>query len=146
MADPPAAERPLLSADFHVVMADVDMAHILYYATPLRWAERVLTRWRREIGLPVSAMLTSGKGSPVVETRITYARPLRMDDAVQARLWLDSRGRRAYTLRCDFHAGADGPIANQVWITQVPVELGENGSMRACDLPPEMAEALDRAA
>jgi hypothetical protein len=45
-----AMAEPLLSTDFHVGKADVDTAMVLFYATPLRGAEPVLAKWRREIG------------------------------------------------------------------------------------------------
>lgn len=137
--------EPLFRDVFHVVMADVDMAQVLYYGTPLRWAERILSRWRREVGLSVSEMLRSGQGSPVVETRVTYLRPLRMDEEVEGLLWLSARGQRAYTMRVDFTAGAGGALTNQVWITQVPVEVTAGGRLNVCELPPETAAVLDRA-
>jgi YbgC/YbaW family acyl-CoA thioester hydrolase len=138
--------EPLLSTRFHVCMADVDAAMILFYATPLRWAERVLSQWRREIGLPVSEMLRSGVGSPVVKTEVTYVRPMHMDEEVEAELWLANRSRRSYTLRCQFNAGPGGPVATQVWITQVAVSVGDDGQMHSTELPGDIAEVLDGAA
>ena len=48
-----------------VVMADVDAASILYFATPYRWQELLFTGWMHSIGHPVSGLLGSGRGCPV---------------------------------------------------------------------------------
>jgi hypothetical protein len=69
-----------------------------------------------------------------------------MDEEVEAELWLADRSRRAYTLRCQFNAGPGGPLATQVWITQVAVSIGDDGEMHATELPGDIAEVLDGAA
>jgi acyl-CoA thioesterase FadM len=118
---------PLFSRQFHVSMADVDAAEILFYATPLLWAERLLTDWRRSIGLPVSGMLAQGLGSPVVRTEVTYSRPLRLDDPVEATLWPVRLSARSFTVLCRFAAGRGGPVATEVQITQVTVRKDGDG-------------------
>ena len=35
-----------------VTMADVDAAGIIYFASPLRWAEKLFTTWAHEMGHP----------------------------------------------------------------------------------------------
>jgi len=133
---------PLLTARFHVVMADVDAAQILYFATPLRWAERMFSRWRREVGLPMSEMLRTGTGTPAVRSEITYAASLHLDEEVEATMWCDRRSTRSYTTRYDFAAGPEGPLATQVWLTQATIERDADGRMRSVPIPGDLAAAL----
>jgi acyl-CoA thioesterase FadM len=137
---------PLFTTRFHVSMGDVDAAMILFYATPMHWAERVLSQWRRDIGQSVSSMLAGGSGSPVVHAEVDYLRPMRLDDEVEATLWLGARSPRSYTLICRFAAGPGGPVGAQVSITMVWVEVGEDGAMHSAPVPPEMVAALEAGA
>ncbi len=134
---------PLFTRRFYVSMADVDAAMILFYATPLLWAERLLSDWRREAGHSVSRMLVEGLGSPVVRTEITYLRPMRLDDEVEATLWFKARSARSFTVVCQFAAGVGGPVGAEVLITQVTIELDEYGEMRPAAVPADFVAALE---
>jgi acyl-CoA thioester hydrolase len=133
---------PLFRSQFHVTMADVDAAQILFYAAPLMWAERMMTAWRRESGFPLSRMLAESRGSPVVRTEVLYHRPLRLDDEVAGALWLKGRSRRSFTLLSCFTAGADGPLAVEVSVTQVSVEADADGALVPTELCDEFAAQL----
>jgi acyl-CoA thioesterase FadM len=106
---------------------------------------RMLTDWRREAGFSVTRMLEQRQGSPVVRTEVTYARPMRLDDEVDATMWYLGRSARSFTLRFRFAAGADGPVAAQVQITQVTVEVDEHGEMRPTGVPTDVVAALETA-
>ena len=45
-------------------MADVDAAGIIYYASPLRWAEVLLGDWLEQSGHSIAAMLGGRRGDP----------------------------------------------------------------------------------
>jgi acyl-CoA thioesterase FadM len=134
---------PLFRREFHVSMADVDAAEILFYATPLLWAERLLTDWRRSIGQPVSEMISAGLGSPVVRTQVTYSHPLRLDDPVEATLWFKARTNRSFTVLCRFAAGPEAPVAAEVQITQVTVRR-DGDAVRSVPVPEELVSELER--
>jgi acyl-CoA thioesterase FadM len=133
----------LLTRRFHVTMSDVDATTALYYASPMLWAGRMLTDWRLESGRPVSAMLASGQGTPVVRAEVTYTRPMRLDDEVEATMWFLERSRRTFTLACRFALGPGGPIGAEVRIVQTAVAVGEDGAFRSTELPADLVAGLE---
>ena len=82
-----------------VVMADVDGAGILYYATPYRWAEEMFTGWLHELGHPVSDVLAAGQGCPAVSSCASYARALSLDMVVECTLAPDHLGTTSFGVR-----------------------------------------------
>ena len=56
----------LIERSWRVTMADVDAAGIIYYASPLRWAEVLLGDWLEQSGHSIAAMLGAGEATPVV--------------------------------------------------------------------------------
>jgi hypothetical protein len=51
-------ESPLVTDRFLVAMADTDATRVIYYGTPLRWAERLVTTWFVEVGFPTITAAT----------------------------------------------------------------------------------------
>jgi acyl-CoA thioesterase FadM len=90
----------LIEGSWRVRMADVDMAGVIYYGAPLRWAEMMLGDWLDRCGQSLSAMLAAGDAIPVVAAEVRYRSPLTLDD--QCRLGLSARraGRTSFTVRC----------------------------------------------
>jgi len=133
---------PLLTQRFHVTMADIDGLGILFYVSPLLWAERLLSGWRREAWIPFREMLATGQVSPVVHTEISYLSPLRMDDEVEGALWCVGRSDRSFTVAARFAAAADGRMAAEVRIKMAFVRIhGE--TMEPAPLPPDLVAALE---
>jgi acyl-CoA thioester hydrolase len=79
-------------------MADVDAAGIIYFGAAPPWAERLFTGWLADLGQPMSRLIADDRACPVVEARISYRAPLRLDDVVE--LELDARriGERSFTV------------------------------------------------
>jgi acyl-CoA thioesterase FadM len=102
-----------------VVMADVDAASILYFATPYRWQELLFTGWMHAIGHPVSGLLGSGNGCPAVKSSATYLRPLRLDDLVRCQLSCEEIGRTSFEVSMRGYAEASGELAVQTWTRHV---------------------------
>jgi acyl-CoA thioesterase FadM len=116
--------KPLHEVRLRVVMADVDAAGILYFATPYRWQEMLFTDWMQAIGHPVSGLLGSGRGCPAVRSSCTYARPLRLDDFVRCELACEDVGRTSFEVGLRGYAEADGELAVQTATRHVWVEDG----------------------
>jgi YbgC/YbaW family acyl-CoA thioester hydrolase len=134
---------PLATDSFHVVMGDTDAAGVIYFAAPFHWAERLTNTWMQSAGLPLSRMLNDGFGLPAVRAEASYHHPLRLDDVVEASLWLQKRTTRSAAFRSEFRrAGHD--IAVVVLLTQVFVMDGEDG-MTAVPLPPAFVAAAGEA-
>jgi acyl-CoA thioester hydrolase len=130
---------------FHVTMGDVDAAGVLYFGAPLRWLDRLMGAWMREIGLPISGLLARGEGAPAVHTETDYRSPLRLDDPVEAVLSHLGHGRTSYTLGAEFsHAEAIKPAVEvrftAVWASH-EVRDGE-ATMRSTPLPDQLLRAF----
>ena len=71
----------LIERSWRVTMADVDAAGIIYYASPLRWAEVLLGDWLEQTGHSIATMLGGNEAIPVVgpsfrdATRVAGANP-----------------------------------------------------------------------
>ncbi len=115
---------PLREVRLRVVMADVDAAGILYFATPYRWQELLFTGWMHAIGHPVSGLLQSGNGCPAVRSSCTYLRPLRLDDFVRCELACEETGRTSFEIGMRGYEAASGELAVQTATRHVWVEGG----------------------
>jgi acyl-CoA thioester hydrolase len=105
-----AGESPLVTGRFLVAMADTDATRVIYYGTPLRWAERLVTTWLVEVGFPTSDALQTGRGLPAVHVEVTYLSPLRLDELVDAAMFLERLGGSSSTFRAEFNLeGATRP-------------------------------------
>jgi acyl-CoA thioester hydrolase len=135
--------RPLLVERFRVVMGDTDAARVIYFGAPPRWAERITTTWLASVGLSLSDMFRAGTGLPAVRLEVDYTAPLRLDDEVEARLWVKERSERSVTFRTEFRRVANRDLACQVLLTQVFVLVDVDG-VRSAPLPAEIVAALDR--
>jgi YbgC/YbaW family acyl-CoA thioester hydrolase len=136
----------VLTERFRVAMADVDAAGIIYYATPLRWAERITSAWLADIGLPIRRILADGLGAPAVRTEVLYHEPLAVDDEVEASLSLERAGSTSFTSRVDFRRAGRPEIAVEVRTVQVWVRLGhdEARTLAATPLPAAITRAAAR--
>lgn len=122
---------PLRTERFRVAMADVDAAGIIYYATPLRWAERLTSAWLADIGLSIRRILAEGAGFPAVRTEVVYRRPLAVDDVVESSLALERVGRTSFTGLVQFRRDADGgAVAVEVRTVQTWVRMGDDARGR----------------
>ncbi|WP_329537443.1 acyl-CoA thioesterase (plasmid) [Streptomyces sp. NBC_01450] len=121
-ADPrKSGSAPLLRRRFRVAVGDTDAAQVIYFAAPTRWAERLSSEWLADVGFATSKMLASGFGLPAVHCELSYHSPLRLDDELDATLWLDTLSTRSLTFRSDF-ALIDAPEpAVRMHLTQVYV-------------------------
>lgn len=88
-----------------VTMADVDAAGIIYFVTPLRWAERMSTGWLHEIGHSLTSMFAAGVTIPAVAVQVEYRSQLTLDDRVRLELSVEAVGTTSFTLRCEGFVG-----------------------------------------
>jgi acyl-CoA thioesterase FadM len=135
-------DAPLFTRRFHVNMSDIDGLGVLFYATPLFWAERLMCDWRRTAWLTLSEMLATGLATPVVHTEIFYTRPLRLDDEVEGTIRFVGRSERSFTLSIAFASVTDGGPAVEVRIKQVFVRLAD-GMMGPATIPAEFVAVLE---
>lgn len=102
-----------------VTMADVDAAGIIYFATPLRWAERMSTGWLHATGHSLASLFASGVTIPAVAVHVDYRSHLKLDDPVRLELSADAVGTTSFTFRCDAFPGDSGTAAVRSRVTHV---------------------------
>ena len=137
----------LIERFWRVTMADVDAAGIIYYASPLRWAEVLLGDWLEQAGHSISAMLGAGEAIPVVGVEVRYRAPLSLDDHLRLRLSAQRIGTTSFTTRCDVWGPRTGQPAVEVAVTHAfggyaPPRSGQGAVVSKQALPPWLRKAL----
>ncbi|HET6735226.1 acyl-CoA thioesterase [Mycobacterium sp.] len=133
----------LAREQFRVVMGDTDAARVIYFGAPLGWAERLMTTWFADAGLPTSSTIDSGRGYPAVRAEVAYRSPLRLDDQVFGTLLTGAITNRSVTFHAQFATGFEAPPAVEVWLTKVHVRFDVDGS-EAIPLDASLLAAFDR--
>jgi YbgC/YbaW family acyl-CoA thioester hydrolase len=82
-----------------VTMADVDAAGIIYFASPLRWAEKLYAHWTHSLGHSHRQMFSEGVATPAVNVTVDYRSHLSLDDEVRLELAAARIGVTSFTLR-----------------------------------------------
>jgi YbgC/YbaW family acyl-CoA thioester hydrolase len=128
-------------------MADVDAAGIIYYASPLRWAEVLLGDWLERSGHSIAAMLGGNEAIPVVGVEVRYRAPLSLDDHLRLRLSAQRIGTTSFTTRCDVWGPHAGDPAVEVTVTHafggyVPPRPGQGAVVTKQALPSWLRKAL----
>jgi YbgC/YbaW family acyl-CoA thioester hydrolase len=137
----------LIERSWRVTMADVDAAGIIYYASPLRWAEVLLGDWLEQTGHSIAAMLGGNEAIPVVGVEVRYRAPLSLDDHLRLRLSAQRIGTTSFTTRCDVWGPRTGPPAVEVAVTHAfggyaPPRSGQGAVVSKQPLPPWLRKAL----
>jgi YbgC/YbaW family acyl-CoA thioester hydrolase len=141
----------LIEREWRVTMADVDAAGILYYASPLRWAEMLLGDWLERSGHSLSSMFAAGEATPAAAVTIRYRVPLSLDDHCSLRLSAGRIGKTSFTVCCAVWGTRDGwgdeRLAVEVESTHTYVSLarrpGGGADLAKQPLPAWLTQALD---
>lgn len=105
----------MLYADrFLVTMADVDAAGIIYFASPLRWAEKLYTHWIHGLGHPHRQMFSEGIATPAVNVTVDYRSHLSLDDEIRLELTTAAIGTTSFTLRLEVFVDQFGGPAPEI--------------------------------
>lgn len=137
----------LIERSWRVTMADVDAAGIIYYASPLRWAEVLLGDWLDQSGHSIAAMLGGNETIPVVGVEVRYRAPLSLDDHLRLRLSAQRIGTTSFTTRCDVWGPRAEHPAVEVAVTHVfggyaPPRAGQGAVVTKQALPSWLRKAL----
>ena len=99
---------------------ETDADGVVYYANYLTYFEVVRVEWLRALGYPIPKILAEGIILPVVEARLKYLRPARVDDLLTVRaiarlgrprvVRVRLRGRRARTAAARHRLDAPGRV------------------------------------
>ncbi|WP_290906504.1 tol-pal system-associated acyl-CoA thioesterase [Halomonas sp.] len=76
-----------------VYIEDTDAGGIVYYVNYLKYMERARSEWLRELGITQRELFESGIQLVVHRLECRYAKPARLDDALEVSAEVRSHGR-----------------------------------------------------
>lgn len=124
----------------HVALGDVDAAHVIYFPVVFRWHEYNFSEWLAAAFKPLSKILESGFGLPVVACSATYSRPVGQDDLVAMDSWISNVGGSSFTFNSTVRVNGD-PVAG-VETKHVWVKMEADGSFSSSNFPPDLRNLL----
>lgn len=127
----PPPPTPSFTTRVRVRYAETDAAGVVYYANYLTYFEVGRVELLRALGLPITAVEARGIALPVVEARVRYVRPARLDDLLTIALTLDGIGPASFSVDYEI-TREDGLLLVTGW-TRLAVCERESG--RACAMP-----------
>ena len=112
--------------------AETDADGVVYYANYLTFFEVVRVEWLRALGYPITRRSSSeGIILPVVEARLKYLRPARVDDLLTVRATLVSVGPASFAFDYEV-TREDGLLLVTGWTR---LAVCERDTTRACAMP-----------
>ena len=75
---------------------ETDCMKVVYYGNYLTYFEVGRVEYLRQQGIPISE-IDRQLHMPVVEARVRYVKPARLDDLLEVRCWISERKRASFT-------------------------------------------------
>jgi len=129
--------RARFSTPLRVRYADTDASGNAHHAVYLTYFEIARVESLRGLGVPVAELDAHGILMPVVEARVKYLRPARLDDLLEVAVLLDSVGPASFSF--DYEVSRNDALLATGW-TRIAVIDRE--TMRAVTLPAWVRELL----
>jgi acyl-CoA thioester hydrolase len=120
--------------------AETDAAGVVYYANYLTYFEVARVELLRALGYPIAAVEARGVLLPVVEARLKYLRPARLDDLLTIAVAADSLGPASFSFDYEV-TREDGLLLVTGW-TRLAVCERETG--RAVAIPAWLRDLFGR--
>ena len=135
----PQSQPPRFTTRVRVRYAETDAAGVVYYGNYLMYFEVVRVELLRALGHPITEIEAQGILLPVVEARLKYLRPARLDDLLEVSLWVDSVGPASFAF--GYEVTRDGLLLVDGW-TRLAVCERESG--RAMPMPGWLRDLFER--
>ena len=138
--DAPRPQTPRFVTRLRVRYAETDAAGVVYYANYLTYFEVVRVELLRALGCPIKEVEARGLQLPVVEARLKYLRPARLDDLLEVSLAVENVGPASFAFDYEVRR-EDGLLLATGW-TRLAVCERETG--RAVSMPAWLRELFER--
>ena len=134
----PEPSRQRFTIPVRVRYADTDATGAVHHATYLAYFEAARVEALRSLGVPVGAFAQRGVLMPVVEARLQYLQPARLDELLDVTVLLERIGPASFSF--DYEVTRDGLLLVTGW-TRMAVIDSQTG--RAIKLPAWVRELLE---
>ncbi|MDP6538589.1 MAG: thioesterase family protein [Planctomycetota bacterium] len=128
-----------------IEFAETDASGIVHFANYFRYMEECEHAFFRSLGLSAHSDDEDGMvGWVRVDATCSYRRPLRYPDRITIRLLVSERAEKSLAFEIGFFAaeGGDAPLAGGRMRTVCVARDPSDGSVRATDMPAEVAERV----
>lgn len=130
---------PWFTTHVRVRYAETDSAGVVYYGNYLTYFEVVRVELLRALGHPITSIEAQGVLLPVVEARLKYLRPARLDDLLEVSVSVEAVGPASFAF--DYEVTRDGLLLVSGW-TRLAVCERDTG--RAMPMPDWLRDLLRR--
>lgn len=103
----------IVSAPIRVRYQETDCMKVAYYSNYLVYFEVGRVEYLRHQGLPISE-IDRRVHMPVVEARVRYVKPARLDDLLEVRCWISERKRASFTFTYEIRNEAGETVATGI--------------------------------
>jgi len=135
----PESPAPRFTTQVRVRYAETDAAGVVYHGNYLTYFEVVRVELLRALGRPITSIEAQGVLLPVVEARLKYLRPARLDDLLKVSASVESVGPASFAF--DYEVTRDGLLLVSGW-TRLAVCERDTG--RAMPMPGWLRELFGR--
>jgi acyl-CoA thioester hydrolase len=130
MSDP-LLQAPRFTTRVRVRYAETDAAGVVYHADYLTYFEVARIELLRALGHPVNDIEARGVVLPVVEARVKYLRPARLDDLLDVSLEVSTVGPVSFAF--DYEVTRDGLLLATGWTRHAVCERASGRALRMPD-------------
>jgi len=109
----PESPAPRFTTHLRVRYAETDAAGVVYHGNYLIYFEVVRVELLRALGHPITSIEAQGVLLPVVEARLKYLRPARLDDLLDVSVSVESIGPASFAF--DYEVSRDGLLLVGGW-------------------------------
>jgi len=135
----PESPAPRFTTRVRVRYAETDAAGVVYHGNYLTYFEVVRVELLRALGHPITAIEAQGVLLPVVEARLKYLRPARLDDLLEVSVSVESVGPASFAF--DYEVTRDGLLLVSGWTR---LAVCERDSGRAMPMPGWLRDLFGR--
>ena len=135
----PESPAPRFTTPVRVRYAETDAAGVVYHGNYLIYFEVARVELLRALGHPITAIEAQGVLLPVVEARLKYLRPARLDDLLEVSVSVESVGPASFAL--DYEVTRDGRLLVGGWTR---LAVCERDSGRAMPMPGWLRDLFGR--
>jgi acyl-CoA thioester hydrolase len=122
-----------------VYYEDTDAGGVVYHARYIHFLERARTEWLRYLGFNNGELTRKHKMLWVVsEITINYAKPARVDDALEITVAIETLGRVRVTFYQEIRRGDEVLVKARVTVATVAAE-----SFKPIELPAELKKKME---